>query len=390
MNRGTETRREQPWNWTRRLVISLTVLVWIVLALVIGWLLQWVIGSLILLAVAVLLAYALYPAVTFLQRYVPRPLAIATVYLVLFMGLCVLLYFLGRTAFQEARSLEQNIERAIIRGDGPIITFLASLNLDWLNISKQQIYDTLLQFGRQLGSQLGTLSQQAAGIVKGVFNVVINTLIVATMSIYLLIDGPRVARWLKTQTPRSQRKNVTFLVETFKRIGGGYIRGQLLLSTILSTLTGLYMAIIGVPYAVFLGVLAFVLSFIPVIGAFITGILCILLALTKGWIIAVLALAFLIAIQVLESNILSPRIVGPAVGLHPVVSLLALLAGGELFGIAGALFASITAGIVQAIIIAAWKTWKESHPDEFTSDGDESEKTQKLAHASEVEAASGS
>ena len=70
-------------------------------------------------------------------------------------------------------------------------------------------------------------------------------------------------------------------------------------------------------------------------------------------------------LQALEGQILAPRILGGSVGLHPIVALLALLAGSELFGITGALFASPVAGVLQALLVGLWSQWRESHPEQF-------------------------
>jgi predicted PurR-regulated permease PerM len=125
------------------------------------------------------------------------------------------------------------------------------------------------------------------------------------------------------------------------------------------------LAIIGVPYALLLGVLAFVFGFIPVFGMLISGALCVLLAVPQGWLIAVIVLVYFVVVHVIESDIVGPRIVGQSISLHPVVSLAALIAGAELFGIGGALFASPVAGVLQALLIAIWLEWRATHPHHF-------------------------
>ena len=111
--------------------------------------------------------------------------------------------------------------------------------------------------------------------------------------------------------------------------------------------------------------LAFVLEFIPVLGTLVSGALCVLLALTKGWLFAVIVLVYFVVVHILESDVVGPRIVGKTIGLHPVVSLAALIAGAELFGIAGALLASPVAGVLQALLIALWTEWRAAHPKAF-------------------------
>jgi predicted PurR-regulated permease PerM len=202
-------------------------------------------------------------------------------------------------------------------------------------------------------------------LIRGIFNFILDTIIVAVVSIYMLIDGERITSWLRNNMPSTQQHRMNFLLETLQRIVGGYIRGQLFLSVMIGVLVGVGMFVLGVPYAVLLGVLAFILSFVPIIGTFISGAICVLLALTKGWIIAVIVLIYFIGVHVFEGDLVGPRVVGKAVGLHPIVSLTALIAGSELFGIWGALFASPVAGILQALLVSFWAEWKATHPEQF-------------------------
>jgi len=116
-------------------------------------------------------------------------------------------------------------------------------------------------------------------------------------------------------------------------------------------------------------VVAFVLEFIPVLGTIVSGVVCVLLAFTKGWLFALGMLIYFVGVHIFEGDIVGPRIVGKAVGLHPVISLFALLAGADLFGVWGAILASPIAGVVQALLIAFWQNWRENHPEQFPAEG---------------------
>jgi predicted PurR-regulated permease PerM len=200
--------------------------------------------------------------------------------------------------------------------------------------------------------------------LRSIFDFVIDTIVVAVLSIYLLIDGSRAARWLRRNSPLVARAD--FLIDTIQRIVGGYIRGQFTLAALIGILVGLGMGLLfHLPYAFFLGMLAFVMAFIPVLGTLISGTICVLIGLTQGWPIAVGVLIYFAVAHVIESELVGPRLVGDAVGLHPIVSLVALIAGTELFGIWGTLFASPIAGILQALLIALWTEWRETHPQYF-------------------------
>src|SRR5205085_540980 len=134
-----------------------------------------------------------------------------------------------------------------------------------------------------------------------------------------------------------------------------YIRGQLTLALLIGALVGVGMYILHVPYAVLLGILAFFMEFIPVIGVLISGAVRIALALFQGWITAVLVLAYFVFVHIVEGDVVGPRIIGRAVGIHPATALIALVAGTELFGVWGALLGAPIAGLVQAIATAAWR-----------------------------------
>ncbi len=352
-------------KWKRRRDIPLAILAWIAVAAVILWAAGHVVRSLLLLAIAALLAFALAPAVKLLQRAIPRFLAILIVYLVVLAAFGFFVYLIINTSIVQVGLLSQEVRYLLTPGNNAQQTPLEAL-LRTFGISQEQI--TLAR--QQIVAQLGGFAGSVLPLLTSFFDFLLDIVIVAVVSIYLLIDGSRVNNWLRNNMPRQQRGRVDLLLETLERVVGGYIRGQLLLSTLIGLLVGIGMTLFHVPYAVLLGVLAFILEFIPVLGTLVSGAICVLIAFTQGWLIAVGVLIYFVVVHVIEGDVIGPRIVGKAVGLHPVVSLVALIAGAELFGILGALFASPVAGVLQAIIIAIWKEWRETHPDQFEEEKD--------------------
>jgi predicted PurR-regulated permease PerM len=112
------------------------------------------------------------------------------------------------------------------------------------------------------------------------------------------------------------------------------------------------MALLNVRYALLLGILAFFMEFVPVLGVLVSGAVCVIVALFTGWITALLVVLYFAVVHVIEGDVVGPRIMGKAVGIHPGVAIVALVAGSELFGIWGALFGAPLAGLVQAIGVA--------------------------------------
>jgi predicted PurR-regulated permease PerM len=125
------------------------------------------------------------------------------------------------------------------------------------------------------------------------------------------------------------------------------------------------MYFLQVPYAVLLGLLAFLLEFIPTLGTLLSGVICVLVALTQGWVLALIVLGYFVLIHVLEGYVVAPRVLAKAVGLHPAVSIIALLVGAELLGIWGALFAAPVAGLLQVSLTTLWRGWRQDHPLQY-------------------------
>jgi len=99
--------------------------------------------------------------------------------------------------------------------------------------------------------------------------------------------------------PKRQKSRIIFFLNTMQRVVGGYIRGQIILAFLIAALVGIGMSLLHVPYAVLLAAVAFVLEFIPILGSFISGAICVLLALTQGWLIALAVLVYFIFIHII-------------------------------------------------------------------------------------------
>ena len=354
--------------WTRRLIILLTILAAIGLGFLLLWGASYITTAILIFIVASLIAYAIIPIVEFFQRIMPRSLAIVLVYVIVLGLLGMVIYFIIKTMVVQLSNLAQSIAVLLHTGkngqDSPLVRILKDIGL-----SSTQITNLASQLGQQLTNFAGTLAGGILPIISSVASTLVNILLTVVISIYLLVDGSRAIKWLRSKTPISQRGNINSFFAALQHVVGGYIRGQVTLCLIIGTIVGAGMAILGLSsYAILLGVLSFVTEFIPVLGTIICGVAAVLLALTQGWLTAILVLAYFILVHIFEGYILAPRLIGKAVGLHPVVSLLALTIGGELFGAWGAIFASPLAGLIQAFAVAFWINYRRSHSEEFPPD----------------------
>jgi predicted PurR-regulated permease PerM len=321
------------------------------------------------LLIGAVIATVISPLIQRLERFLPRLLAIGIVYLVVFVGLAVLLYFLVNIAIDQMSSLIQYIQSLInSNGNSQLKPIFATL--EQFGFTQQQ----LRSFGQQITGQLQGIVNSVFPFISNLFNFILNVILVALLSIYFLLTGPRVTHWLRHKTPVAVRESCNFLLDTLERVIGGNFRGVLLDATIVSTITGIGLHFIGVPYAFLLSVLAFILEFIPIIGFYITATIIMFVALTQGWVTALIALAFVILLQALEGEILAPRIIGGAVGINPIIAIGALVAGSQLYGILGAFFAAPVAGLLQAVLLALWHQWKQAHPEQFPEEDSDDHK----------------
>ena len=364
-----------PSIWMRRLLIALTLIAWIVIVSFLFFVI-WLVGeSFTLLLIGGLLAYIIYPFVLFFQRIMPRPLAVFLVYLVLLIALSVLIYILGVSFVQQLAALVTFLTQLLSpEGQQHLRPFLDALQK--IGISKEQFTGFGVLFLAQLrGVLLGVLP-----FVGGIFTWIILAITIATLSIYFILYGARAINWLRVRTPLKYRDTIGFLLRTGDRAVGGYFRGQLVLAIVAGVGTGVFLQVVGSPFSVLLGVLSFALFFIPMIGGFVSGLLCILLTLPQGWETTLIVGIYIIVLQVvILGSILEPRIFHRTVGVHPIVVIFAIFAGLERFGVLGALLAVPVAGVVQEILIAYWKRYQTRNPDQFPSETPPSVQPERVA-----------
>jgi predicted PurR-regulated permease PerM len=193
------------------------------------------------------------------------------------------------------------------------------------------------------------------GILSGTVGTLISVLLVIVISIYLLVEGRMlIASMRKLFAGREEVYDFT-LVAVGTTVGQ-YARGQLLMSVVMGAYTGITMTIIGVPYAVVLGVLTFFLEFLPLVGAPIGMGLAVIIALVfKGPVIGLLAAIAGLGGHAIEAYIVGPRVTGSATRIHPLVAMAALLIGAELGGILGALFGVPIAALLNVFLGAVYR-----------------------------------
>jgi len=207
---------------------------------------------------------------------------------------------------------------------------------------------------QRLSSLLSTKGTALAGGVIGAGKIVISTvssiLLVGVMTIYFLVGMPQVKLFLYHLIPRSRRTRAVLIGDEIFTKVGGYVLGNVITSFIAGAGTFLWMLAWGIPYPALLGLLIFLLDLIPVIGSTIGGAIVTLVALTVSIPVAVATLIFYIAYRLAEDYLLVPRIIGHTVKVPALGGMVAIVLGGVVMGIIGALIALPVAAAIQLLL----------------------------------------
>lgn len=194
----------------------------------------------------------------------------------------------------------------------------------------------------------------ARGVQSGaiILGELITGLIVAVLlCFFFLKDGERMWGWIVGLVGRRARRDAHEIGTRVYTALAGYVRGIALVGLVDALLIGLALVIIGVPLVVPLMVITFFAAFVPLIGAFLAGLVAVLVALVSGGLVdAVLVLAAIVLVQQVEGHLLYPLLMGRTVNLHPAAIVIALAAGGVLAGIVGVFLAVPVAGIVSVVL----------------------------------------
>ena len=227
---------------------------------------------------------------------------------------------------------------------------------DWLTDGPLGLSDG--QISSAIAALQDKIQESASAIGSGVFSTIgaatsaiVNLILVLMLSFFFVKDGHKFLPWVKTISGQRAGDHIVEVLGRMWNTLGGFIRTQTLVALIDAVIIGGGLAILGSPLAVPLGVVTFFGAYIPIIGAFVSGALAVLVTLvTNNPKDALIALIIVVAVQQLEGNVLSPMLQGKNMNLHPAVVLLSVAGGGTLFGITGAFLAVPAAASVAELL----------------------------------------
>ncbi len=342
--------RNGPWLRT------LIVLFVIALTIHVGrelWYLALRFGDIIVLFLSAwLFSLVLRPAAFNLRAAsrLPWALSVAIVYL-LFFGLVVLLSLMaGPMLLNQMAELVNEIPRWI--QTLPELYLAAQQNLpEFLRPEQLPTIFNERDLINSLQQLAPPLAQNALGLLTGVSWLLFSLIIVLILSFYLTLDGTRIARGTLSILPDEHVETATYLVDSFEKSFGGFLRGQLIQSIIYAVGTAVILKIAGVGYVTLATTIAAIAMFIPLIGPFIAlGPALFFAALEGSVTTVVVVLLALLALQQVVFNIVAPKVMSDVVGIHPLLVFLAILVGSKVAGIGGAILGVPVTAVIVAMI----------------------------------------
>lgn len=303
----------------------------------------------ILLFFVLIIVAAFTPLVSKMSKIMPRVLAVIILALVFLGFLTAIGFLIIPTLITQIGQLAANVPVILSHLD----PFYKQFNLS-VGGNNQTFQETLLKLSSQIGGVTAGIYTTTLGFISGLVAVVT----VLVLSFYLLLEQAGIQKFIHDLVPDDQEVRIFNVIRKIGLKMGNWLRGQGILMLVIGLADGIVLSILGVPYVLILAILGGLTEVIPYIGPWLGLIPAIIIAFTISPLTALFVLIAYILIQQLEAQFLVPKIMGKAVGLSPVIIIIAILIGAKLAGILGVIVAVPAAGVVS-VIIQDWREIKQ-------------------------------
>jgi predicted PurR-regulated permease PerM len=371
------------WLQTRAVLRILTLLLAVAALL---WVVYRLTTVILLVVLAIFFAYLVAPLVDLVQRPIrigarermmPRPLAIAIVYVALFCGIGLAIYLLApqlAAQFPEFKQQATAYYKTITNASERLNQYFKQHRMP------ENVVDAVNNTALGLLAKSGDIVSAAVERMLGWIIYIPWLVLIPILSFFFLKDADSFRRSALAMLPRGRlRWRGDEFFQDVNSTLAAYIRAQLTACFLIGTISSLGFALIGLPSPLVLGLIAGMLEFVPLVGPLFVAILAALLALLySGFGMALEVLLFLVVLRIIQDYVIYPRIIGQGIHLHPLAVILAILAGAELAGVAG-VFLAIP---VIAILTVSYRHWLEHRGSETIA-----EVLEEAVIESEVEAA---
>lgn len=291
-----------------------------------------------------ILAYLLYrPVGYFENKGLKRVWAILLIYVLLFLVTAALLSFALPGMIRELSELARAIPRYAREAQ--------------IMVDQVQTMNMPERLGEIINQNIARVNefvyQGLSGFVTGLYNMLGKVLALVfspILAFYILNDWQKIqTSFLTLFSPRSRREVKALFIQ-MDEVLIEFLKGHLMVAAFVGIMIGLSAALLGVRFPLLLGILSGITNLIPFFGAFLGGIPAVAVALSESWQTALYMTLAILIVQQVESNLITPKIIGDKLGIHPLVIVFALLAGGKLLGIWGMLVAVPAAALLKVLI----------------------------------------
>ena len=338
---------------------------WLIAVALTGWLLYLLAPVLTPFVAAALLAYIGDPLADRLQKLkLPRTLAVVAVFVLTFLLIALLVLLVGPLIRAQVGALFDalpDIVRQVEEVWLPKVAGLLDVELED-NVGIGAFLARYSDMAGSWGTKVLVSVTKSGGALAAA---VLSLFLVPILTFYLLRDWDTICAHFAALIPSKQRETIVGLARETDEVLGAFLRGQLLVMIALAFIYSTGLGLVGLKFAIAIGVVSGLVSFVPYLG-FIFGItlasLTVVLEPDPLWRLVGVVATFSIG-QLLEGSVLTPKLVGDRIGLHPVLIIFAVAAGGQLFGFFGVLLALPAASVLSVLVRFAYHRYLKEHPD---------------------------
>jgi len=295
-----------------------------------------------LIFVAIILAAAFDPLVDWLQKFkIPRSISIIAIYIVAIFFVSWSIYLLSGPIAEQVWSISKSFPQFYSE-----LQQTLSGTVDLNTLFNQEVINSSLA---DLTKNIGKATTGIFSVLGSVFGGIISLLVVLVITFYITVEENGIKKFINSVTPVKHQPYISKLIVDIQHRMGYWLRGQMLLSIIIFIMVYVGLLLLGVKYALVLALVAGVFEIVPFIGPWAAAIPGVFLAFTQSPSKALWVAIMYLAVQQLENNLITPKVMGKSTGLNPLIVLVAIMVGAKLGGVLGALL-----GVPVALAVAVY------------------------------------
>lgn len=296
--------------------------------------------------IASLIAYLLYPVIKKLHGYhIQKGLAILFIYLLFFGGMAYLIYRGYPAIIYQLRDLNEQLPQLLEMYEKTIYQLYESTAF-----LPETVHDKMDQLIGKIELSIENVLDKLVGGFTKIFDLIILITVTPVLVFYFLKDFNKIKKYVKRYIPTKYHHQTNELLHVIDESLGNYIRGQLLVCLFVSIVTWVAFYLLNIKYALLLAIIMGLTNIIPYFGPIIGTIPAIAITLTVSPKLVLFVIITTLAIQLVESNLLSPYIVGKSINIHPVAIIFALLLGAQVSGVIGMILAVPALTILKEVV----------------------------------------